>query len=193
MRLARRAAAAFVALSLVATAGIASGQDTQQQPAAGGEERVWRHGAALIGEPGYPEGFPHFNYVNPDAPKGGRLRLSATGSFDTLNPLPARGELVDGLNLVYETLMLSAQDEVASEYGLLAEALSYPEDYSSVTFPPARGRPLARRRAGHAGRCRLEFREGDRARSATPVLLSACDGRRGHRRARSHLHLRRDR
>ena len=134
MRLARRAATAFVALSLVTAGGAAFGQETPRQPTAGGDEKVWRHGAALIGEPGYPEDFPHFNYVNPDAPKGGRLRLSATGSFDTLNPLPARGELAEGLSLVYETLMLSAQDEVASEYGLLAEALSYPDDYSSVTF-----------------------------------------------------------
>ncbi|WP_404863123.1 extracellular solute-binding protein [Georhizobium sp. MAB10] len=98
------------------------------------QAREWRHGAALIGEPKYPADFPHFDYVNPEAPKGGTLRLSQSGSFDTFNPLLARGELATGLNLVYETLMERSQDEASAEYGLLAEALSYPEDYSSVTF-----------------------------------------------------------
>ena len=97
-------------------------------------EPVWRHAAALIGEPKYAEGFLRFDYVNPDAPKGGTLRLSSTGSFDTLNPVPAKGDLATGLNLVYQSLMIASEDEVATTYGLIAESLSYPEDFSSVTY-----------------------------------------------------------
>ncbi|WP_099867097.1 extracellular solute-binding protein [Pararhizobium haloflavum] len=117
-------------LAITALCGVhALPADAQDAP-----DRQWRHGVALIGQPEYQEGFDHFDYVNPDAPKGGTLRLSATGSFDTFNPLLSRGELASGLTLVYETLMEPSMDEVSAEYGLLAEALSYPDDYSSVTF-----------------------------------------------------------
>lgn len=125
LRLARTAT--LVALAVACAGGAVSG-------AAARDGKEWRHGVALIGEPKYPEGFEHFDYVNPDAPKGGMLRLSATGSFDTFNPLLSRGEVANGLGLIYETLMEPAMDEVSAEYGLLAEALSYPDDYSSVTF-----------------------------------------------------------
>lgn len=94
----------------------------------------WRHATSLLEEPKYPAGFSHFDYVNPDAPKGGTLRLSSNGGFDTLNPIPARGELAEGLGLVFETLMTSSFDEASAQYGLLAEALNYPDDYSSVTY-----------------------------------------------------------
>jgi microcin C transport system substrate-binding protein len=117
---------AFAAAMLLAPVMTASAED----PA----EPVWQHGAALIGTPKYAEGFEHFDYVNPDAPKGGEARLSFTGSFDTLNPILAKGDPAAGLNLIFETLMTPALDEVSTEYGLLAEALSYPEDMSSVTF-----------------------------------------------------------
>ena len=93
-----------------------------------------RHGIATVGELKYPKDFPHFDYVNPEAPKGGQLRLSVEGSFDTLNPLLARGETASGLNHVFEPLMVAADDELSSMYGLLAESLRFPEDYSSVTF-----------------------------------------------------------
>src|SRR5690606_8826893 len=78
--------------------------------------------------------FAHFDYVNPDAPKGGLVRLSQTGRFDSLNLVPPKGELAVGLGLIYDTLMTSSMDEVSTEYGLLAEALRYPDDYSSVTY-----------------------------------------------------------
>lgn len=94
----------------------------------------WKHAMAIVGEPKYPQGFAHFDYVNPDAPKGGTLELSALGSFDTLNPVPAKGDLATGLGLVFETLMISSEDEIATTYGLLAEAVRFPDDYSSVTF-----------------------------------------------------------
>ncbi len=83
-------------------------------------EDGWRHGTSIIGEMKYPETFTHFDYVNPDAPKGGDLKLSATGSFDTLNPIPAKGGLGSGLENVLETLMTPAADDIASDSCLLA-------------------------------------------------------------------------
>jgi microcin C transport system substrate-binding protein len=98
------------------------------------QEPQWRHATSLTGEPKYLEGFERYDYVNPDAPKGGAVRLSATGSFDTFNPILPQGEVATGLGLVYESLMESSLDEVSTQYGLIAEALSYPDDFSSVTF-----------------------------------------------------------
>ncbi|MDP8921063.1 MAG: extracellular solute-binding protein, partial [Pseudomonadota bacterium] len=96
-----------------------------------------------LDEPKYPAGFKHFDYVNPNAPKGGLVRLGAQGTFDSFNIVVAgvKGSPEQGLSLVYETLTTSALDQPNSSYGLLAEAFSYPEDYSSVTF---RLRPEAR-------------------------------------------------
>ncbi|MCB1508845.1 MAG: ABC transporter substrate-binding protein, partial [Hyphomicrobiaceae bacterium] len=98
------------------------------------DTRIWRHGLALHGGLKYPEGFARFDYVNPDAPVGGVVRMSDTGSFDSLNIVPPRGETPLGIGLIYDTLMTSSLDEVYSEYGLLAEAVTYPEDFSSVTY-----------------------------------------------------------
>lgn len=96
----------------------------------------WRHGAALMGEPKYEPGFAQFDYVNPDAPEGGEVRFGVLGSFDSFNPILAgvRGDVGAGLGLVYETLMTDALDEPSTMYGLIAEAMRYPEDYSSVSF-----------------------------------------------------------
>ncbi|MEM1199124.1 MAG: ABC transporter substrate-binding protein, partial [Pseudomonadota bacterium] len=87
-------------------------------------DKVWRHGASLIDGVKYPEGFKHFDYVNPNAPKGGSVRFGATGTFDTLNPILPKGNQATGLRFTYETLMTPSFDEVSTEYGLLAEALS---------------------------------------------------------------------
>jgi microcin C transport system substrate-binding protein len=98
------------------------------------QDKVWHHASSLISEPKYAEGFAHFDYVNPDAPKGGTVRLSDMGGFDTFNPILPQGEAVTGLGLVYETLTTDSEDEVSTQYGALAEAWSYPDDFSSVTF-----------------------------------------------------------
>lgn len=98
------------------------------------QDRVWHHAQSAIGEPKYPEGFAHFDYVNVDAPKGGTVRLGDMGGFDTFNPLLPQGEVASGLGLIYETLMTPSYDEVLSDYGLLADAVSYPDDISSATF-----------------------------------------------------------
>ncbi|QRM30532.1 ABC transporter substrate-binding protein [Microvirga sp. VF16] len=107
------------------------------------QEAPWRHGSALLDEPKYPQGFPHFNYVNPNAPKGGLVRLGALGTFDSFNVVVAgvKGSPEQGLGLIYETLTTSALDEANASYGLLAESFSFPEDYSSASF---RLRPEAR-------------------------------------------------
>jgi microcin C transport system substrate-binding protein len=96
----------------------------------------WVHGSALGGEPRLAAGFPHFPYVNKDAPKGGAVRQAVAGSFDSFNPIAAKGEPAPGLAEVYETLMTPSQDEldISSQYGLLAEATKYPDDFSSVSF-----------------------------------------------------------
>lgn len=92
------------------------------------------YGASLYGEPKYAGDFQHFDYVNPDAPKGGTVRLGAFGSFDTLNPFTLKGENAVGLTLVYETLMMQSADEPFSEYGLLAEKIFVFPDRTGVTF-----------------------------------------------------------
>jgi len=98
------------------------------------QEKVWHHAGAFYGEPKYPEGFPKFDYANADAPVGGEVRLSTDGSFDTFNVVLPQGVPAAGLGLIYETLTEQSLDEVSTQYGHLAEAFSYPADYSSVTF-----------------------------------------------------------
>jgi microcin C transport system substrate-binding protein len=97
---------------------------------------VWRHGVSPFGDLKYPSGFKQFDYVNANAPKGGAACQIALGPFDNFNMVVAgiKGSLVLGIDLVYETLFMPALDEVSSEYGLLAEAMSYPDDFSSVSF-----------------------------------------------------------
>ncbi len=105
------------------------------QSAQGGEKQ-WRHGLSLFGTLRYPPGFKHFEYVNPAAPKAGLARMIAIGTFDNLNLVVAgvRGSLAAGVSLIYDTLMTSSMDEVSTGYGLLAEAVSNPADFSSVTY-----------------------------------------------------------
>jgi microcin C transport system substrate-binding protein len=97
---------------------------------------IWRHGLSHFGNLKYPSGFKQFDYVNANAPKGGVARLAALGTFDNFNMLVAgvKGALVFGIDLIHETLLVPALDEASSEYGLLAEAVSYPDDVSSATF-----------------------------------------------------------
>lgn len=90
---------------------------------------------ALGYAPAYPPNFTHFNYVNPDAPKGGKLAMSAFGSFDSLNPFLLKGLPAAGLGgLVYESLLEKSWDEPFSMYGLLAEDVNLATDGLSVTF-----------------------------------------------------------
>lgn len=120
-------------LSLL-VAGLLAASSLTSPLAANEERHEERHGLSLFGELKYPAGFERFDYVNPDAPKGGTLRYASIGGFDSLNPFIIKGSPATGMTYIYDTLMASSLDEPASEYGLLAENVSYPDDYSSVTF-----------------------------------------------------------
>ena len=101
------------------------------------EEPSFRIGVSSSGEPAkYQPGFTHFDYVNPDAPKGGEVKLAAVGTYDTFNPLLAKGDAAAGIasDMVFETLLKPAEDEVTTSYGLLAEGVAFPDDMSSATF-----------------------------------------------------------
>ena len=98
--------------------------------------QTWRHGLSLFGELKYPAGFKHFEYVNPKAPSGGLVRQVAIGTFDNFNMVVGgvKGAIAAGIGNIYDTLMASALDEVSTEYGLLAESVSHPDDFSSCTY-----------------------------------------------------------
>ena len=98
------------------------------------QEIPWRHALSLMGDIKYPAGFKHYSYVNPNAPKGGLLRLGVDGTFDSFNHIITRGTVAAGASTIYDTLMTASLDEVATEYGLIAESVRYPADYSSVTY-----------------------------------------------------------
>jgi len=99
------------------------------------KDGAWTHGLSLFGDVKYPAGFPHFDYVNPAAPKGGVVRQTAVGTFDNFNMVVAGVKgAIGAIGEIYEALTVSSLDEVSTQYGLLAEAMSYPADYSSVTY-----------------------------------------------------------
>jgi microcin C transport system substrate-binding protein len=100
------------------------------------QTRQWKHGLSLFGELKYAEGFKQFDYVNANAPKAGAARMIAFGTFDNFNTVVAgvKGTLAGGVDLIYDSLLVSALDEVAVGYGLLAEAVTAAEDHSSVTY-----------------------------------------------------------
>lgn len=100
------------------------------------------HGLALGASPRYPAGFSHFRYANPDARAGGRLKVSALGAFDKLNPFTLKGVPGKGvMELVFESLTIGSLDEPMASYGLLAQAMRVARDGRSITF---RLRPEAR-------------------------------------------------
>ncbi|WP_367189720.1 extracellular solute-binding protein [Burkholderia sp. Ed8] len=120
VRAAGRAAAAFALCTALAT------------PAAHAAYAI-----AQYGEPKYPPGFKHFDYVNPDAPKGGTLVLANPNrltSFDKFNPFTMRGNPAPGIDMLFESLATGSSDEPASAYGLLADDIDVAPDRRSVTF-----------------------------------------------------------
>ena len=92
------------------------------------------HAISMHGDPKYSSDFKFVNYVNPDAPKGGKVIFSSTGSFDTFNPFVLKGTAVAGIGNIYETLTTSSSDEAFTEYGLIAETIEWPDDRSWVAF-----------------------------------------------------------
>jgi microcin C transport system substrate-binding protein len=109
------------------------------------QEKQFRHALTLFSDIKYPPDFKHFDYVNPGAPKGGRIRLSAVGSFDSLNPYSYKGDAANAVS--NETLLTSSLDEPSTEYGLVAEGVWFPEDFSQVVY---RLRPEAKFHDGKA-------------------------------------------
>ena len=108
-----------------------------------------QHAITLYGEPPkYPANFKHFDYVNPEAPKGGTLRQAGFGGFDSLNPFINKGVAADNIGLVYDTLTSHSLDEPFTEYGLLARQIERAPDNGWVRFylrPEARfhdGKPV---------------------------------------------------
>ncbi len=103
-------------------------------PAANANDPAPAHGLAMHGDMKYSSNFKHFEYVNPNAPKGGSIRLSAIGGFDSLNPFIVKGNAASGAAFIYETLMTSSADEAFSVYGQLAKTVRTPKDRSWVEF-----------------------------------------------------------
>jgi microcin C transport system substrate-binding protein len=92
------------------------------------------HALSMYGDLKYPAGFTHFQYVNPEAPKGGDVKMAAIGSFDTLNPFVVKGVAASGIGGTFDTLTVESQDEAFSQYGLIAETIETPADRSWVAF-----------------------------------------------------------
>src|SRR2546426_771345 len=105
------------------------------------------HGLSIHGDLKYGPGFKHFEYANPDAPKGGDVRLAAIGTFDNLNPFILKGVPAAGVGQLFDTLTVASSDEPSSEYGLIAESVEVPDDRSWVAFTL---RPEARFHDGSA-------------------------------------------
>jgi len=98
------------------------------------ESIIKAHGISTFGELKYASDFTHLDYVNPDAPKGGEMSMSWTGSFDSMNPYSIKGRSGLLANSAFESLLTSTADEIGASYGLLAESIEYPEDRSWVVF-----------------------------------------------------------
>lgn len=122
-------AALLLALALAATTAVRA----QEPQATTGDQPAASHALALFGEPKYPAGFTHFDYADPDAPKGGSLVLSTVGTFDTLNVIPI-GTPPRSLGLLSDSLMVESQDESGVYYGLLAESVTIADDASWAVF-----------------------------------------------------------
>lgn len=104
-------------------------------PAAHAQSPVHTYYAlSLLGEPKYPPGFKYFDFVNPDAPKGGELKEAAIGSFDSFNPFIVKGNPADNIGSLFETLLTQSPDEADTAYGLLAQSIELPDDHSWVAF-----------------------------------------------------------
>jgi microcin C transport system substrate-binding protein len=133
-------AAAADATHIVAGQPKAAGPAAGIVAAAGIQPNGIEHAASSFGITRYPAGFHHFDWVNPDAPKGGRMVMGLVGTFDSLNPLIGRGQVAPGLsalgpaNWVYDRLLVASADDATAAYGLLAEGVRIDESTRTVTF-----------------------------------------------------------
>ena len=97
-------------------------------------ETLSSHALSMYGDIKYGPNFTHFEYVNPNAPKGGHVRLAAIGTYDSFNPFIIKGVPASGLPMIYDALLETSQDEPFTEYGRLAEKIEIPPDRSWVAF-----------------------------------------------------------
>lgn len=139
----RRVIAAMLATGLFALLLLLSSGPLRAQ-----DNVIKAHGISVFGALKYDADFPHLDYVNPDAPKGGEISIWAFGAYDSMNPYSIKGRAERLSSIFYESLLTGTADEISAYYGLLAESLEYPEDRSWVIFnlrPEARfsdGSPL---------------------------------------------------
>jgi microcin C transport system substrate-binding protein len=132
MALTRPVAASRAAVRL---AGIAAALMLAAGPAPAADGDVIRaHGISPFGALKYAADFPHLDYVNPDAPKGGEISLWAFGGFDSMNPYTIRGRAAAGASLPYESLLGEVADEHSASYCLLCESMEYPPGREWVIF-----------------------------------------------------------
>ncbi|WP_299354943.1 extracellular solute-binding protein [uncultured Shimia sp.] len=117
--------AGAAALCLAMAAGAAKSEDT---------ETTTSHGYSYFGNLDYPADFSHLNYVNPDAPKGGELSLSASGTFDSLNPYTVKGRAGALTTIQFDRLIESSSDGIGQYYGVLAESIEYDKARNWVIF-----------------------------------------------------------
>lgn len=124
----------LIAAAAALVTGAAMSVPAQAQTAADKKH----HALSLVGEPKFGSDFKHFDWVNPDAPKGGVVRLWTLGGFDSLNPFSIKGRAAAGLGIlsspIHSALMASSPDEPSAEYCLVCEWVSFPADFSSATF-----------------------------------------------------------
>lgn len=125
-RSARMGLIAAVAAAAIAIGGVGTTASAQAP--------MKRHALSLIGEPHHKPDYQHFTWVKPDAPKGGAVKRWVEGTFDSLNNFTINGVAAAGLGFVYSPLMIDSADENTAVYGMIAEWVSYPSDYSSATF-----------------------------------------------------------
>ena len=92
------------------------------------------YGIAMHGDPKYTQGFEHFEYTNPNAPKGGTYSYSELGTYDSLNGFITKGVAATGIGLIYQSLMSASADEPFSKYGNIAHSIQVAQDNSSATF-----------------------------------------------------------
>jgi microcin C transport system substrate-binding protein len=112
-----------------------SGTALAQAPAAP-DGLKWRHAVSTFGDIKYPPDFKRFDYVNPDAPKGGTARLFELGTYDSFNIVIAglKGSVPGGIARIYDSLTDSSFDEPDSYYGTMAEQMAFPDDFSYVIY-----------------------------------------------------------
>ncbi|MEO0569054.1 MAG: extracellular solute-binding protein [Pseudomonadota bacterium] len=98
------------------------------------KDLIRSHGYSFFGDLKYPEDYSHFDYVNPDAPKGGEISIAIPGTFDSMNPFTRNGRAAALSSVMYESLLEGPYDALGEDYGLLAQSVEYPKDKAWVIF-----------------------------------------------------------